>query len=364
MKITPLIQILQQTLPKFTDKFSDNISISSGNITSGTVTIVTNNPHNLTTNEYITISNAFIGVNITSFVVENNIATVETIADHGLSMSMNYKTRNSELSVDIKNNTNSDINGNFTLLHVPNRKKFTIAIDIADGNYTNNDGIIINYAYNAVDGVHQVAVINDTSFSYTISNIDISSDIYGDSFLSSKFRISGANDILRANSSYTRQNTNKYWLFVTYGSSTTSKDRNILNDSTASMNIQSEFRLRLVEDFDINIFVPVDNDLTGITARDNIEDIKLALFKSIIRLPQVKQFANDDDYQYIYINDFQVEANDSYIIHGYKFGTIYDITLEDTAEYGNFTPFRDIDISIKINDNVLSNNINLDEDTI
>lgn len=361
MKIKPLVSLFQQTLPKYTDFFSDNFDVSSGNVASGLVTLVTSKNHNLQINQYITVYNAFISVDVTSFNVLNNIATIETSADHGLSMSMNYKTRTNVLTVDLSEFTDTSLNGTFTLLSVPNRNKFTISITVADGAYT-ADGKVINYATNVVNGVHQVTVINDTTFTYTISDTSITSDILGTPHIGSNFRITGANDIVRANAAYTKQGLDKYYLFITYGSSVTSKDRNILNDSTATFSQHSEFRLRLIEDFDVNIFAPVDQELTALDARDNIEDIKLAIFKTILRFEQLKQFSSDSKEQYVYINDFQVEANNSYLIHGYKFGTLYDVTIQDTAMYGDFAPFRDIDLSLAVGSETIENNINLDDE--
>ena len=361
MKIKPLISIFQQIIPKFSDKFSDNFAVSSGNIVSGLVTLTTSEAHNLKNNEYIAVYDSFLPVKITSFIIADNVAIIETSSDHGLSLSMNYKDQTTNLTVDLQQFTDTALNGTFSLLSVPNRTKFTIYITLADGTYTAN-GYIINYANNIINGVHQVTVIDDTNFSYQLGDTSISVDIYGSPFISSKYRISGANDIIRANASYTKQTAGKYWLFITYGSSTTSKDRNILNDSTNTMTSHSEYRLRLIEDFDINIFVPVANQLTALDARDNIEDAKIAIFKTILRFRQIQEYNADEGYQYTYINDFQVEANDAYIIHGYKFGTVYDITIGDTAKYGEFSPFRDLDLSIQINNDNINNSINLDEE--
>ncbi len=359
MKLKPLIQLFQRTLPKYTDYFSDTIPISSGSVVNGLVTIITTSPHNFLSSNYVVINNAHISIPISSFVVSNGIATCKTNNDNSINMAMNYKDNSSDLEVDLIGFADVGLNGTFKLLSVPNKQCFTIQTNIADGNYI-SDGSIIRYSGNPIGGLRQINVINEYTFTYQLDDIGINSLIYGNSTVYGNTRISGANDVVRANKSYSKQLQGKYWLYITYGSSTASKDRNILNDSVSMFSGTEDFRIRDIQDFDVNIFAPVSNDLTGLTARDNIEDIKKAIFKTILRFKQLKEFSNDDSFVYTYVNDFEVIANDAYIVHGYKFSTSYDITFNDTSQKDIYTPFRGIDILLNIGDTTINNKIILE----
>lgn len=359
MKLKPLIQLFQRTLPKHTDFFSDTINVSSGSITNGLVTMITTNAHKFSTNNYVVINNAYAAISISSFVVLNGIATCKTNSDNGINMAMNYKDNTGNLEVDLIGFDDASFNGTFKLLSVPNKQCFTIKTTIADGTYI-SDGSIIRYSGELISGLRQITVVDVNTFTYQLTNTSITSLVYGTPKVYGDTRISGANDIVRANKSYSKQLQGKYWIYITYGSSTASKDRNVLNDSVSMFGGDDDFRIRDIQDFDVNIFVPISNDLTGLTARDNIEDIKKAIFKTILRFPQLKEFSNDDNFVYTYVNDFEVIANDAYIIHGFKFSTSYDITFDDTSQEDTYTPFRSIDISLNIGDTTINNEIILE----
>ena len=359
MKLKPLIQLFQRTLPKHTDFFSDTINISSGSIVNGLVTMTTTDVHKFTTNNYIVVNNAYAAISISSFVVLNGIATCKTNSDNGINMAMNYKDNTKNLEVDLIGFDDASLNGTFKLLSVPNKQCFTIKTTVANGTYISG-GSIIRYSGELISGLRQITVVDVNTFTYQLTNTSITSLIYGTPKVYGDTRISGANDIVRANKAYSKQLQSKYWLYITYGSSTASKDRNILNDSGSMFGGGDDFRIRDIQDFDVNIFVPIANDLTGLTARDNIEDIKKAIFKTILRFPQLKEFSNNDNFVYTYVNDFEVIANDAYIVHGFKFSTSYDITFDDTSQEDTYTPFRSIDISLNIGDTIINNEIILE----
>lgn len=363
MKITPIIQLLQQNLPKYTDKFSEQNTIVSGDVVNGLATLTTENAHNLSNGEYVVIHNAVISVPITSLTVVDGVATIITDIDNGHNETFNFKeTWSDDITVELIDFSDETLNNTFEIVSVPNRYKIIANIDIADGSYTG--GSLLNYASNELNGVHQVNATGTNTFTYQVSDY-INTTIYSQAVMHSYIRITGASTIKRALDSYTQQDTEgvindgKYFLFVTHGNTVSNRDRNSVTDKNTIQSGQS-YRLILNEDFDVNVFIKTNDQLSNVELRDSLEDIKVALFKVLLRTLPPKLYSTNGYYQILFEQDYEIETNYSYMIQSYKFATSYDIVFEDTANIDDVAPFRDI--TLKLDYDSINRNINLDND--
>lgn len=371
MKLKPLVNQLSEFLP-FNSNLFTNINTIISLIRSGSLaTVTTANAHGLGVGQVIVITGAveFVPITSLSLNTETNQVTVRTgTIDHGLSLGMNFKTRSTtDLTVTLQDVSDSEYNGEFTLLQVPNRNAFIFQMPFTPANDPPNDGAVLNYAANFFTGLKQVtSVPTTTAFQYTIST-SASTNTTDSGSVHSNWRISGAVDLERATDSYTKQAIDKYWLFVTPNASVVSKNRDILNDSVTTYRRNGQvFRQRLIESVNMYVFAPTANDLSGRVAIDDLEDVKVSLFKTILRFPTAAQYDADNqtDNQFVFTyNSSQVVAyNTAFITFQFIFDTNYDITYHDTFNSNQYAPFRNIQGESIINTQDFIWNIDLDSD--
>lgn len=368
MKIGPFVAFLRATLPLLTDYFTDTTEIVNINATGGIATATTSSPHGIVLGAnpvYVTVTQAVVTVPIISINISNGVGVLRTSADHGMILNFDFKDRTLQTILRIRGDSNTALNNDFTVTEVPNRFYVKFTTTLADGNYPINGGAVLSYAFNALDGRQQViSTPTPTTFTYAIDST-ITTETKESSTLHTAVRIGGTATIELAEQSYTNYESqgyvnNKYWLFLTHGSTVTSKDRNILNDATQVINISQDYRQKLIEDFDVNVFCPKSEDKSALEIRDNLEDIKVALIGTIYGLPQFPQYSVLDKNIYTFVNDFAILTNRESLVHGYKFETMYNISQCDSYKFGNLVPFRNIDFDIIYNNQGNTKNINLD----
>jgi hypothetical protein len=373
MKLGPLITHFSTYLPQYTDLFTDNYDIAQVDIDQNTVTITTVDDYSFS-NNYVHIAGVLEAREIIDF--DYNITALQitctTASDHGLTMGMNLRTKQkSPLTVTLVNNTNSSLNGDFTLIAVPNRYVFTLQLT-SDPGAVDVDGYVVNYAYNRLKGLKQITQLTSNTFSFAITNND-DNEIYPvtQSTMNARgnIRITGAANPDRTQQMYTKftqgsTQTDKYWLILVYGSEVINKSRNIINSAIANSSPGTDPRLLLIEQFGAIVFAPTVSDLSGRIARDNIENVKIALIKSVMGFPAIAQYATNQQYFYNFSSGQDVAYNTAYLAYQFDFETQNILVIDDMFDDYDIIPMRDIQQVIDINDsgNVLTNEINLDVD--
>jgi hypothetical protein len=284
-----------------------------------------------------------------------------------MTLGFDYKTRQNETMLRIRGDSDFQINGDFEVIDVPNRFYVKFKTTLPDNTYTINGAQVLNYAYNVLDGRHTITSVPTlVTFAYNISDVQNYQTVEP-SVLHTNIRITGAADIERAEAAYTNWEgegyiEDKFYIFVTAGNSVASKDRNILNDATQVIGLGNDFRQKIIEDFDVNVFCPVSTDTLCFETRDILEDIKLALIGTLYGVPQIQQYVAQNNYIYTFVNDFDIVLNRSRLIHGYKFETVYNIGWCDAYKFGNLTPFRNINFNTVYENKNNTQYINLDVD--
>ncbi len=373
MKLAPLIRHFQTFLPKFTDLFTDVFDISDVSINTTTVTITTATPYSFPNNG-IHIKGILVSFPIVAFSYDPNTgaARVETAFNNGLANKFNIKTREvTPLTVTLTGNSDSSLNGDFKLLDVPNRKIFVFQVPNSPASIV-LDGQVINYAgRNPLSGVKEITPLTTTTFTFTVPNdlTDIVPVTTTTMTAEGNIRITGTVNEIRADELYT-QKTNggksddKFWLILVYGSNVTNKSRNILNSAIANTGQGTDARLILLEEFGAVVFAPTASSLTARNVRDQIEDVKLALFKSIMGFPTHSQYAINQNFYYQFTKANEITYNTAYIVYRFNFQAQYDIIFKDMFNEEPIVPFLDLDQSIKIGSEgaELINNIDLDQD--
>lgn len=366
MKLQPLISQYALALPKFTSLFTEALTITSATQSGGIATIVTSQPHNLIVGQTVNIRGVNELVPLTS-LTPNAGSITEMIGrsalNNGLSLAMNFKDKEGgNPEVELVNSTQTQFNGVFPLVQVPNRNAFIATI--ANTGAATDLPQLINYAYNYYDGFQAVNnVINPTTFTFAI-NSNASQTTTNTGLVHYSFRMNGALNLERAVAFYTAQNVNQYWLILIPGESTTSKNRFILNDTPNNI-LQGglAFRQRVMETFHALVFAPTSDDTSAIDVHDTVENAKVALINSMCGFSNrtTQQFYEETNFVYVYYGGENVVYNTAFLVNQFTFGTTFDITGPDLWKEGDFVPLLNIDQTQLINnEGILTANINVD----
>lgn len=369
MRIAPIVNQLAAYLPFFTDKFTDTLDIISASQSEGIATIETSTPHGLV------VGSTFVATGIVPLIPVNNLTLintdqviVRTLLDNGLVSTYDFKT-NKPKNVAPPNLYIQDViepayNGEFPIVDVPNRFAAIYQLPTAPVLPPKASGNLLRYAANGYVGLKTVTnVIDTTTFEYAIdSNQPETTTNTG--LIHTKARISGVVDLTRAEDSYTRQGSDQYWLFVTQNDSFASKDRNTLNDGLTTIKSTVEYRQRLIDSINVFVFVPTSEQLSARAAIDALEDIKIALFKTLVRFKAPIEYDAQSSFQLFFDSVNTVGYTTAYVVQQFIFQGDYDITYYDTFDSGLYSPFRDITASSLINgENYLwSSNLDVDPD--
>ena len=109
-------------------------------------------------------------------------------------------------------------------------------------------------------------------------------------------RISGGVNIEKIRESYTAKNTNKLWAFVILGDPTISKNRHVESDATDTQGSGDDFRQRMITPFGVFVFVPATSEIAGMQARDQMEDVRPFLYKSLLRVKFDTELQSETEY--------------------------------------------------------------------
>ena len=361
MKASNIIAQLQSVLPNYTSYFSDELNVTSLTCSGTTVTAKTSVEHNLTTGDYLVIVNALTPFAITSLTRVDNIATAITNNAHDL-------TQGYQENVEIIDADQNEYNGIHPLLTVPNRKKFTYLVEDDPVTPATGTPKLIEKIAVGYNGWHQVTVIDPVTFTYQVEKT-LESPAQGTIKAKTRARISGAVSLERAIQSYTKKNTDKMWGFVVLGTATANKDRQTFSDATMSPGKGEIFRQEIIQPFSVYIFVPTTSTISGRKERDQMDDVLIALCKSLLRVKFPSGFYEVPYSGVVFSSHSFYDYIQAYYIHEFIFETMAWIIYEDTVDPDYNVAFRDIYINYESGINpdagtIMTDHIDLDNEPL
>jgi len=340
-KVSTIINQLIAVLPILTDKFSDTVPVTEITRSGSTATVTTTVDHGLAVNDLVHISGALSPLTLESLTRVDDIVTGVTFENHDL-------TEGFQKVIEIEGADQLEYNGAFDLLSVPNRKTFTY--QIATTPVTPATGTIIVFdgkdrGYNGVFVV--VSVPTTTTFTYILVGTPIS-PAHGLISAKKNFRISGGVDIDRIIAAYSKQPfTDDLWLFVIPGRTSTTKNRQFDNDTTYSPVAGIEYRQQMFEQYSLYVFFPTKDEIAARGARDEAQDIRRLIFKSILGVNFVFQVNETNVYLMSFVEDGIAAYTGPYYVHQYLFEITAYINSCDIVEPELSVAFREIDLNIK-----------------
>jgi hypothetical protein len=328
--ITPLTiqKQVKEYLPSLTDLFSDKLT-GTGTIIAGTPQIlrITSNNHGLVSSATVVINNSLVDNSISS-VSKVTFANVDylrvvTLNGHDLTMSYDanlpYGTK-----VELRGFTDVSFNGYFTLENVIDKNTFDIlytSMPILNGNE-----VLREIREIGLNGVYQISNVSTNSFDILLTDKPAFSILpIPQLTIITSFRISTSADYNKAQEIYTKQGNNNYWLFVIMEDSRASKDRTIQSDAYSANTMQNELRVRVINRFSLDIFIPTKNELAGADAMELCWNNMLIW---MLKIMHGVNFESLDNSKFLtsFLEHGQVTYNGAYYVHAYTFEYIYDIT--------------------------------------
>lgn len=344
MKASEIVLQLGALLPVLTDKFTDDISITSLTRSGSTVTATTDSVHNLKINKAVNITGAQTPVAVSSLTRSGAIGSMTTTTNHDF-------TQGESLTAEIEGATEVEFNGSFTIISVIDRKNITFTMDDSGPTIATGTPLLVNgeSALRQYNGLKQVtAVPSTTQFQFEVTDDTLFTPASGTIIAKTLPRISAAATIERAIESYTKQETDKLWAFVVLGDVTASKNRNIESDATDNIQRGQYYRQQITQPFTVLVMIPTSQEIAGRNARDLAED----LFRPICRSLLFSKF-----YSGLFVgkqgpvvfsdHGFGTYTN-AYYAHAYNFQQTVDILFDDTVGYDVDVAFRDITLDMLI----------------
>ncbi len=359
MKIADIVTQLQLILPKYTDYFSNTQIISSIIASGGVATIITSGVHSLTTGKAVTLSNVEIKTAISAVSQDGLLFTFTTSSDHDLTQGYpGYET------ITLSGFTDSNWNGSFTLMSVPNRRTFIVQ-SVNSIPILNTNEVLQEVMNSGVNGRYEITVVDTTTFTISGSFTD---GTYTGGTVRTGVRISGAITIERAKEQYTKQGTDEMWLYVVPNDNEISKDRNTFSDAVATRATGDDLRVRLIDGFTVNFIKNTSKEYLGVNSIDICRhDLLLPLMKTLYGTRFDTGLSGAMDFKTVPTGSGLFDYTRAYLIYTYNFECVMDLINDDSVEPEDTRAFRDIDFTESIGDNDVDDmtvTINLDEEPV
>lgn len=360
MKASDIVLTLKANLGRFTDHFSDVITVDSITQTGGVATVVTSGPHDLQTGAVVMITGALTPNPITSLSQVDGTATGVTAFPHDL-------TTNFQEEVTIQGAAEPEYNGTFDFIREPNRNTLEFKIDPSAPAVATGAPELLEDRATGYNGLFEISVVNATTFTYPVDagiGSPAGQQPGAPTIVHAGSRIAAAANFDRAIRAYTAPDSqDDLWMFVVLGPQGASKARESQKDTVADTPRTGDPRQFYISVLHILVFVPERNEVSGAEARDLMHDIFPAITRSIAGLKFDNGLPSEEVDGLVYVDDdqFDTDAVSAYV-HRFTFEETAWISRCDQADGSINVAFRDIfaDLSARNSDQSLTADVNLD----
>lgn len=343
-----ILNHLQKYLPRLTDRFSDNATVSA-EIVDGTPQVlrVTDAGHGLLAGAEVVLVDGLVDDKITAVTLNpDNTLRFTTEIPHDLT-----EDYENQPDVELFGFTDSQFNGKFPIISVPTRNLFEIEGDtlpVLNGNE------VLRHDYELG--------INDLFTIARVIDVDIYEIDLTDKFIfqaqtvptlkrAKDFHISICVTADRATAIYQSEGIGKNWIYIIMGVSNISKDKNLESDAVNQVTAATESRPLNMNNFSLNVYFDTTNDLAGAKASQlAYQDIYIMLLAACsgIRFDDFQE----SNYLTTLINHEPDLYDKAFYSHMYVFEYNFEIT-QDQQFLTNFIEsgaMRDSEISFNEQD--------------
>lgn len=342
MKASDVVAQMAATLPNLTDKFTDEVSVSSLTLSGTTATATTSTVHGLSVGDNVFIAGATAPIVISSITRVGILATIVTATDHDI-------TLGSQPTITISGATEAEFNGTFSIFSTVNRR--TIAVTVDDSGPTSvtgspllHDGESFLRGYGGLQEVTTAPTA--TSFTYETTS-GLGTPAVGTIVARTGLRLSASINIERTLAAYTEKEVDKLWAFVVIGDRDASKSRRTETDATSNIQKQSgHFRVQVIQPITVFVFFPAHEQIAGRAVRDDGDELLQTICQSILfyRFPSQLTVTPASPTQYV--GDGAANYDSAVYVHQYVFQATAEMTFGDTVRYDPDVAFRDIALTV------------------
>lgn len=352
MKLRDAVLVLQAKLPLLTEQFTDTIAASSVVHSGTTATVTTAVDHGLVAGNLVHIVGALTPIAIASITAAGGVATVTTSADHDLT----YLPDNPDFStVDLDGATEGDFNGTFTLLSVPNRRTFTMAVDGGAPASATGSPRLLNGSnvFRSIRGLYAVAT-TPTSDTFTIEHTAASDlgTLVGTITVRAKPRITAAVSDEAAIASFTRDfeaagsRPTKTWLYVVLEDAIVNRGKESRLDAIDTQFVGADWQQFIIQSFRLLVVSSSADQRLARTARDTMQDLLRPILRSILGVRFDSGLASGDEGAVQFVGHGLSRYDHATYWHAFEFEIRDRVTAEDTVGGGEDVAFRDIEIDL------------------
>ena len=367
LKPSDIVTHLQKYLPRFTSLFNDLLVVDSASVTASDTVAVESVDHGLSPGNSVVFSGGTVENGITAVSLSGSTLTFTTATEHDYNAP---ELPAIPTTVTMSGFTNAAYNTTHTLIGVPNRTKFQIALPTGEtvAPTLNSNEVAIENRSAGLKGIWTVATTpDDDNFTVTITDTpDLPVGTITGLSVATSTRVGVASDVDRARQLYTQQTgPTKLWAFVVMGDVNVSKDRHTYNDGVAGFTAQDFALLRLLQNFFIVVFTPINDSLNAQTAQDNAYD---TVFQALMNALYLYGQSTSAVIDYLTVpvgHGGRVPDDTAVYEHVYEWQLISALNYEEGVVTGRDVAFRDIDAVFELFGDAEANmdlNINLDED--
>ncbi len=334
MRLLDIVTQLQLVLPKYTDYFSETITVNSI-VTSGNVATINAPNHGLLNNAPVTISDVAQDTPMDSVSQDGLVFTFGVPSKHDLTYGFpGYET------VTLGGFTDTNWNGTFNLVAVHSRTAFKVQSTNTIPTLNGNE-YITEVRADGINGAYPISLIDADSFSIAG---EFNDGDYSVGTIKAAVRIAGSVSIERTLEEYTANPTDSMWAMISMNDVIASKDRNTLNDSTATFARGNDVRLRLIDGFSIFLL----GNCTGEIAAESLidvfrHDLLEPILKSLYGIKFTTGLSDEGDFKTVLIGHNFVLYDRAVLVYQYNFQFTYDITQGDAAEDSDTRAFAELD---------------------
>lgn len=361
MRASDIVNQLAVILPSLVDDFTDQFAITSLTRSGTTVTADTSTAHGRIVGDQANITGAQTPIVATSITRVGIIATMITATDHDI-------TENAGFDVQLSGSVETEFNGTFNLLSVPNRREITFQVEDSGAVTATGSPLLLNGSnpFQSYNGLREItAVPTATSFQYEIADATLFTPASGTIIAKTSPRISAAVDFERLLDAYTKQAVENAWLFVVLGDAVADKNRNIDTDSTDNIQRGNYFNQRLIQTVQLFVFLPSSAEIAGRSSRDRCEDLLRPICQSVLTAKFPSLVENDNNPLMLTGHGLQA-YNTAYYAHQYAFEATIQLGPSDIYVPDDDVAFRDIDLDMTfdVGTGEITTAINLDDEPI
>lgn len=363
MNYRDIVAQLQTELPKHETRFSDQIGFTSLIAVTTTVTATTTAAHGKTTGDAITITGVRVE-NPVTLSVSGTTVTGTTSFDHDLTEFDGFGNKPDFATVTISGTNETEYNGTFNVVTVPNRRTFTYELPATPSGPPTGTIILEEDRIDGYNGRFIITVTGATTFTYGVAVAPPGlAVITGSATTHVKTRISVAINADRIFEAYTKQPPSDIWLFVIPRDTAISNDRDLLNDATVSwMTGTQERRIKTIVNFDVMVIFPATSQIAAAESRDDAEEIAVSLYKSIGGFKPSTTLAALNQFVVTPTGHGFGRYNGAIYAHLYNWQLIEEIINADTFREGD-RAFRDARLIFTndFDENIIDTNVDLDD---